>query len=383
MDFAAAPIGGVVVGCFLHSVVEIGQRFLELVLVKIGGRAELIIVRFAAVEGDGSAVGVNGEVDAARCMIRHSQGALNLGVGRRLPAGLFQRLDGRLMLSGPEMGHPFLVLTHGDIIPDLAQCYWQVDNKSDALHDLGDTLSLGLARYGDREADNRFSYGYQRFSLLGALVNTVVLIAGTGFILSKTIPRLLAPEQPDLNGMLLFALAGILVNGLAAWRMQRGSSLNEKVVAWHLLEDVLGWAAVLSASLVMRFVDLPILDPIISLLITIYVLYNMVGYLRQTAVIFLQAVPSSIDLPQLENRLLAISEVESIHRTHLWLLDGEHHVLSTHLVVPATADRAIILRAKQAVQTLVADYDIGHVTVEVKRADEPCLMALVGREEAR
>ncbi|MCA9984316.1 MAG: cation transporter [Anaerolineales bacterium] len=256
---------------------------------------------------------------------------------------------------------------------------------SDALHDLGDTLSLGLAwglaRYGGKAGDNRFSYGYQRFSLLAALLNTVVLIAGTGFILSETIPRLLAPEQPDLNGMLLFALVGILVNGLAAWRVQSGNSLNEKVVAWHLFEDVLGWAAVLIASLVMRFVDLPILDPIMSLLITLYVLYNMVGYLRQTAAIFLQAVPAGIDLPHLESRLLTISEVESVHHTHLWSLDGEHHVLSTHLVVPATADRPAILRAKKAVQTLVTEYDIGHVTVEVERADELCLMAPDSCEE--
>ncbi len=143
---------------------------------------------------------------------------------------------------------------------------------SDAVHDLGDSLSLGMAWYfqglSSKGRDKSFSYGYGRFSLLGALINVCVLLIGSILILWKTIPRLLAPEAVDTTGMMILAVIGVIFNGLAVYRMRGGKSLNERVVALHLMEDVLGWVAVLIGSIIMHFFDLPIIDPILSLLIT-------------------------------------------------------------------------------------------------------------------
>ena len=133
---------------------------------------------------------------------------------------------------------------------------------ADAVHDLGDSLSIGLAwllnKISAKHANDTYSYGYQRFSLLGALINGVVLISGSIWVLSEALPRLSNPEMPDAQGMILLSIFGVAVNGFAAYKLSRGKSLNERVLNWHLLEDVLGWIAVLIVAIVLLFVEIPI-----------------------------------------------------------------------------------------------------------------------------
>ena len=250
---------------------------------------------------------------------------------------------------------------------------------SDAIHDLGDSLSLGMAwyleSYARKDTDKKYSYGYRRYSLLSALINTVVLIVGSIFILSRAVARLFNPEPVDAKGMILFAVLGIIVNGLAMLRLRGGKSLNAQVVAWHLIEDVLGWVAVLIMSIVLLFTDLYILDPIFSILITSFVLYNVIKNLRKTLALFLQAVPENMDLEKIENRLLAIDNVCSSHHTHIWSMDGEHHVLTTHLVVEEDTSQDEVLCIKEDINQLSKEMDFLHTTVEIEYGDEKCSMA--------
>ena len=150
---------------------------------------------------------------------------------------------------------------------------------SDAVHDLGDSFSLGLAwyfqKFSRKQRDKNFTYGYKRFSLVGALINSIVLIAGSVLILSEAIPRIFNPQQADAGGMFLLAILGIIVNGIAVVRLRKGSSLNEKVVSLHMLEDVLGWSAVLIGAIIMKFTNLYIIDPILSVLISFFILFNV------------------------------------------------------------------------------------------------------------
>ena len=247
---------------------------------------------------------------------------------------------------------------------------------SDAVHDLGDSLSLGLAWYLDRtsqrDADHRFTYGYRRFSLLGALITTIVLIAGSLYVLAQAIPRLIRPEPAHAPGMALFAVLGILVNGAAALRLRGDNSLNARMVAWHMIEDLLGWVAVLVVSITLLFFDLYILDPILSVLITLYVLYNVLRNLRKTLRLFLQAVPEQVDLAHIKERILAIEGVCDTHHTHVWSLDGDHHVLTTHVVVSEKTTREQILFIKQEINRLSVEQHLVHTTVEVEYQGELC-----------
>jgi cobalt-zinc-cadmium efflux system protein len=249
---------------------------------------------------------------------------------------------------------------------------------SDAVHDLGDSLSIGFAWWMEtrahRPSQGRYSYGYRRLSLAAALVNAVVLIVGSLVILAQAIPRLSDPQPSNARGMLALAILGILVNGAAVLRLRGAQGMNASVIAWHLLEDVLGWVAVLIVSLSLLVTEILILDPLLSILITGYVLYNVIRNLRKTVAIFLQAAPADIDIHAVEHALAAIPNVLSTHHTHAWSLDGEHHVLTTHLVVPSDASKAQVVRVKSDALRLFSEIDVEHTTIEVEYEDENCRM---------
>ena len=249
---------------------------------------------------------------------------------------------------------------------------------SDAIHDLGDSLSLALAwfleKYSYRVGDERFSYGYRRFSLLGALINTIILSIGSIYILSEAIPRLINPESTNAGGMILFAIVGIAVNGIAVLRLQTSESINARVVALHLLEDVLGWIAVLVVSVILLFTDLYILDPILSIAISLFILYNVVRNLRKTVALFLQAVPDNLNIDEIERRILTIEEVNSIHHTHLWSLDGTHHVLSSHIVLADNVSKDDLVCVREEIKHRLRNFDLSHSTIEIEFGEDDCMM---------
>ncbi|MBK6264926.1 cation transporter [Marivirga sp. S37H4] len=247
---------------------------------------------------------------------------------------------------------------------------------SDAVHDLGDSLSLGTSWYLDHKskqgASKDFSFGYTRFSLLGALINSLVLIAGSIYVIYEAIGRILEPERSDADGMIIFAIIGVLVNGYAAYKLSGGKSINEKVVSWHLLEDVLGWVAVLIVGIVLKFEDIQYLDPALSLLITIYILYNVIKRLRDTLFIFLQGAPKDIDINEVKNKILSIKNIESLHHTHIWSLEGEKHVFTTHIKLKNIKKFEQLLQIKKEVKALLKDYQFEHYTVETELDEETC-----------
>jgi len=247
---------------------------------------------------------------------------------------------------------------------------------SDALHDLGDSLSLGLAWYFEKlskkGSDRNFSYGYKRFSLLGAVVNSVILLVGSFIILSEAIPRIWNPEPVNAPGMIGFAILGIVINGAAVLRLKSGDSINERVVRLHLLEDVLGWIAVLVGGVILYFFDWPIIDPLLSLGITLFVLYNVVKNLRQSLKILLQGTPSHISPDEIQKRILALPEVESIHDLHIWTMDGTYHVLTLHAVVTENINLEQSETIKQRIRELMADLAVHHVTVELEVPGYTC-----------
>ena len=247
---------------------------------------------------------------------------------------------------------------------------------SDAVHDLGDSLSLGTSWYlqekSNKEADEHFSFGYMRFSLLGALISSLVLIAGSIYVINEAINRILHPEPSDALGMMIFAIIGVAVNGYAAWKLSSGKSLNERVISWHLIEDVLGWSAILIVSIVLQFVENQYLDPALSLLITIYILWNVIKRLKETLFIFLQGSPKDITINDIEQELLSIKNIQSLHHTHTWSLDGEHHVFTTHIKLETISNLSELLSIKEQLNKIINKYPFEHHTIEIELDDEDC-----------
>lgn len=249
---------------------------------------------------------------------------------------------------------------------------------ADALHDLGDSISLGLAwyleKFSHKKRDKDYSFGYRRFSLLGALINGLILVSGSIFVLAQTIPRLIDPQAPNAKGMILFAIGGIVANGLAVFRLRGESGVNQRMVMLHLLEDVFGWVAVLIVAIVLLFVDFPILDPILSLCITVWVLWNAAKNLRHTMRIFLQRVPGQVPMEKIEGEIVELEGVVSLHHCSVWSLDGEHHVLSAHVVMKDGTSRPEICAMKGKIHDITDAHHISHLTLEVELESEGCKM---------
>ncbi len=241
---------------------------------------------------------------------------------------------------------------------------------SDALHDLGDSLSLGLSWYLDRKskqgADKKFTFGYRRFSLLSALINGIVLIVGSAFVIREAVERIIVPESSNSVGMFYIAIGGVVINGFAALKLIRGKSMNERVLSWHLVEDVLGWVAVLIVSVVLMFKDIPVLDPVLSLVITSYILWNVVRRLRETLNLFLQGTPLDLDVDEIVRCIQEFDHVKSVHNTHLWSLDGATHIFSTHVEVSEDMDTPReIDDLKERIRERVMEFGLTHITIEI------------------
>ncbi len=247
---------------------------------------------------------------------------------------------------------------------------------ADAVHDLGDSLSIGLAWYlskiGNKAATEKYSYGFKRLSLMGAMINGVILVIGSIWVLSEAIPRLANPEMPMTEGMIGLAILGIFVNGFAAYKLHGGHSMNEKVLNWHLIEDTMGWVAVLIVAIVLHFVEWPILDPILSIGFTLFILVNVVKYVIQTMALFLQGVPNTETRESISKALLSIEHVEEIHHVHFWSLDGEQHVLTAHVVIDCSIDNNKLRLLKAQVHRALEPFELVHTTIEFELPGEPC-----------
>lgn len=262
---------------------------------------------------------------------------------------------------------------------ELVGGYWtnSIAIMSDALHDFGDAIAVGLAigleRLSHKKSDGVFSYGYRRFSTLGALITGLILLAGSTFILIEAVPRLTAPQQPQSTGMILLAILGLAVNGYAAYKVSKGESLNEKMLMWHMLEDVLGWALVLVGALIMKFFDVPQLDAGMAIALALWIMYNVFRNLREALQVFLMATPSEVDVLSVEGEMLKIPSVVGVHHGHLWSLDGQNHIYTGHVVLAEGSTVLHMEEVKSKIKNLVKRYGIIEATIETEISGSPCL----------
>ncbi len=248
---------------------------------------------------------------------------------------------------------------------------------SDALHDLGDSLSLGTSWYFQKKSlqkrDRHFTYGYKRFSLLGAFINCIVLTVGSVLVISESVQRIFNPSQPNAKGMLIMAVIGIGVNLVAMLRLRKGNSINERVISLHFLEDVLGWVAVLLGSIVMMFYNVPILDPLLSLGIAAFILFNVYKNMKSVFQIILQGVPENISEEKIRDLIKGFPEIKDAHDIHVWSMDGNYNIVTLHVVVSDALDIAQQEELKTRIKQSLGKLAIQHATVELETENYNCV----------
>jgi len=243
---------------------------------------------------------------------------------------------------------------------------------SDALHDFGDSIALLVSWLFERGArkspDTSRTFGYQRLSLFSALFSASILIAGSIIIIFQAVPRFFNPETVNAFGMVGIAVIGILFNGAGFFLLKKGESLNEKVLSWHLLEDVLGWVAILVGGVIIYFWKVYLLDPVMTIGLTAFILYNVSKNLQEAINILLQGVPEHINLEAVKKDLTAIKGVIDVHDIHIWSLEGETDVFTAHVVLDDETLKSPE-PTKQAIKETLQKHHIEHSTIELERKD--------------
>ncbi len=235
---------------------------------------------------------------------------------------------------------------------------------ADAVHDLGDTfilsISILLTIYSAKKISEKYTYGYKRFSNLGALLNTIILITGSLLTMAYSIGRLFNPVAVKSNLMLVVAIFGIVINLLGMRQLRKGESIMERSVMLHLLEDVLGWIALIITSILISKTDAYILDPILSIGISTFILIGTLRNLRALFGVFMIKVPDSINIEELKRELLNIDCIVEIVDFKLWSLDGNDHVITMKLKIIGDGHNL-----KQQIYSITTKNNISDVTIEI------------------
>ena len=242
---------------------------------------------------------------------------------------------------------------------------------SDALHDIGDAISIGCAflleRKSKKQPDEIYTYGYRRFSVMGSLITTVILLLGSIVVIYNAIIRIFNPVDIDYNKMIIFAVIGSIVNFAAAMFTKDSHSLNQKAVNLHMLEDVLGWIVVLIGAIVMRFTDFKIIDPLLSIGVSVFILINAAKNFKQIENLFLERVPDGIEIEKLKEHILKIDGVKDTHHIHVWSIDGYNNYATMHIVTDEEGSKV-----KEKIRKELKEYNIKHVTLELESGAEHC-----------
>ncbi len=248
---------------------------------------------------------------------------------------------------------------------------------ADAVHDFGDALAIGLAlileHYGNKNPDEKYTYGYRRYSLLGAVLTGVILTVSSLLIIRECIERFQHPQDVKPLEMIGFALLGMAVNGYSAWRLSRSSGVNQRMAMLHLLEDVIGWAVIFVSAIIMLIYPMPILDSILSMALSIFVLWNVIKMSRKILRIFMQRMPEEIEMSRLHSEIGALTGVRGMHAMQGWSLDGEEHTFSTHIKVGPETDFKSLMDLKCKIKDIFSHHKIKYSTIEFESSDDCCL----------
>lgn len=242
---------------------------------------------------------------------------------------------------------------------------------SDSVHDIGDAMSIGLSyileKKSKKKPDNIYTYGYIRYSVIGSIITSTILLTGSIFVIYEAVKRLINPQEINYNGMIIISIIGVLVNTLAALATKEGDSLNQKSVNLHMLEDVLGWIVVLIGSILIKFTNITYIDAILSIGVALFILRHAARNIKEVLDLFLEKTPENIDIEELKHHLKEIKGIIDIHHIHIRSIDGYNNFMTLHAVV-----KKYDSEIKKQIKEELEEHGICHSTIELELENEEC-----------
>lgn len=243
---------------------------------------------------------------------------------------------------------------------------------SDAVHDFGDSISIGISYFLEKKSkkkpDNKYTYGYTRYSILGAIITNAILITGSILVIVNAIRRIINPVEINYDGMIIFAVFGVVINFLAAYFTKEGDSLNQKAVNLHMLEDVLGWIVVLIGAIIIKFTEINVIDAIMSIGVAIFILVNALKSFKSIIDLFLEKIPNGIEIEELKEHISEIKNVIDVHHVHVWSMDGFNNYATMHVVTDLKDTKEL----KNEIKEELKEHGISHTTIEIEEAGYEC-----------
>ena len=237
---------------------------------------------------------------------------------------------------------------------------------ADSVHDLGDAIAIGISAFletiSNREEDSHYTLGYKRFSLLGAMVTAVILMTGSVLVILENIAKIFHPQPVNDEGILWLGIIAITINVLASLVIRKGQTKNESILSLHFLEDTLGWVTVILMAIVLRFTDWYILDPLLSLVISFFILSKALPRFWSTLKIFLDAVPEGVDIQKIKTDLAELDHVASINQLNLWTMDGLEKNAIVHICLK---EMEHMETCKESIRIFLKDCGFQNITIEV------------------
>ncbi len=242
---------------------------------------------------------------------------------------------------------------------------------SDALHDAGDAVSIGISFFLEKKSkkqpDDIYTYGYARYSVMGSVITNLILLIGSCVVAVNAVNRIINPVEINYNGMIIIAILGFGINSVAAYYTAGNGSLNQKAVNLHMLEDVFGWAAVLAGSVVMKFTDSAMIDPLMSVGISAFILINAVKNLKEVFFLFVEKTPQGINADKIREHILRLDGVIDVHHIHIRSIDGINNYATMHVVTDGDT-----CEIKERIRKELYEHGICHVTLETESVSDIC-----------
>ena len=244
---------------------------------------------------------------------------------------------------------------------------------SDSLHNLGDSITIGINYIFEKKSkklpNKEYSYGYLRYTMLGSLIASFILLVGSVVIIYNVVPRLIKPLSVNYDAMIIFGIFGLLINLYATIKIMRS---KDKKINTHMIEDTVIWLFILTGSICIKVFDSVIIDPILSLLIAVYILYQVYKYMKNIYNIFMEKVPKNVKIDEIKKNIESNENIDNVHHIHIWSIDGVNNYMTAHIHLNKVLSEEEIIKTKNDVKNKLMEDKINHITLEVEYFNEKC-----------